>query len=255
LAVWVIDNHWKSKTGDETANAVQRLAQAQHVAALVQSLLAQTPDAAVIVAGDLNDFFGAPALAALAAGVQPALLQPLAYLPALERYSTIYNGAAQLLDHILLTPNLGPQIAGVAIAHINAGFPVTPATPRASDHDPVVVRLRPAGAASAGGSLGFAGIRVTGLGAAGAPMASAVSDAAGEFRLWDLPPGALTLRFSPPPGLVLTPAEISWIAAPGYQLAPAPRAHHPTTLAAALLAFATPDLAGQLVMPARRSPP
>jgi hypothetical protein len=255
VELWLIDNHWKSKTGDETANAVQRMAQARHVATLVQGLIDQQPGVAVVVAGDLNDFAGAPAVTALAEGVQPALLQPLAFLPALDRYTYVFNGAAQLLDHILITPDLGRQLAGVAIAHINADFPVTAATPRASDHDPVIVRLRPAGAVAAGGNLGFGGIQVTGVDAAGAPLATAVSDAAGDYRLWGLPPGALTLHFVPPPAVALRPAAVTWSALPGYQLAPAPQVHHQTALAAAVLAAATPELARRLLTPARPTTP
>ena len=64
-------------------------------------------------------------------------------LPASERYSYVYEGNSQVLDHILVSPALttaphGPQQPAYDydIVHTNAEF-----HDQDSDHDPQVVRL------------------------------------------------------------------------------------------------------------------
>lgn len=254
-ALWVIGNHWKSKAGDEAVNAVRRLAQAKHVAGLVQTLAQADPTAQVVVAGDLNDYFDSPPVRALMQSVKPPLLHALAYLPALDRYTYIYNGAAQVLDHLLLSANLGPQVAAVQVLHLNADFATGRGPVRGSDHDPILLRIRPGGAASAGGNLGFAQIAVEAISAGGVRVAESVSDAAGEYRLWGLPVDTLTLRFHAPPGVQVTPATLTWQAAPGYQPAPSPQVYHRTARAAAALALVTPNLAVQSLAPAQPAQP
>lgn len=250
--LWVINNHWKSKAGDETVNAVRRMAQAQHVAAQVQAIVQANPTAQVIVLGDLNDFYGSPPVRALAEGVEPPLLQPYDYLAELDRYTYIFNGAAQTLDHLLITANLSSQIAGVQAVHLNADFPTDSGPVPGSDHDPVMLRLRPDGAAATGGDLGFGQIAVEALTADGARLAATVTNGAGDYRLWGLPAGPLSLRFSAPPGVILTPTVVLWEAAPGYHPAPIPQVHHQTALTAAFLAVVTPDLAAQSLAPSAR---
>jgi predicted extracellular nuclease len=58
-------------------------------------------------------------------------------LPLADRYTYVYLGNSQVLDHILVSPSLTDG-AEIDIVHLNAEFPVTD---RASDHDPIVVRL------------------------------------------------------------------------------------------------------------------
>lgn len=54
----------------------------------------------------------------------------------MERYSYVYEGNSQQLDHVLLT---GSLTADHDVVHLNAEFP-----DQVSDHDPQVVRLRAA---------------------------------------------------------------------------------------------------------------
>ena len=51
ITLTVVNNHWKSKAGDETVNAVRRTDQARHVATLVQAKLDADPNALVAVLG------------------------------------------------------------------------------------------------------------------------------------------------------------------------------------------------------------
>jgi len=84
--------------------------------------------------GDLNDFEESKPLEILeGAGLENLLLR----LPLDDRYTFIYLGNSQVLDHILVSPSLADG-AEIDIVHLNAEFPTAD---RASDHDPIVVRL------------------------------------------------------------------------------------------------------------------
>ena len=59
-----------------------------------------------------------------------------------ERYSYIYEGVSQLIDHILATPSLAEHLAWAQSVHVNADYPLplpeTEDPHRSSDHDPVI---------------------------------------------------------------------------------------------------------------------
>jgi uncharacterized protein len=147
----VIANHFNSKGGDQSADgrfqfpaqssAVQRSGQAQVVHDFVGKVLSIDKNADVVVLGDLNDFQFSPAIAALKTGTAdgsgPAILTDLiATLRADQQYTYVLNGVSQVLDHILVTPDLeGVQYQ---VVHVNAEY-----ADQASDHDPQVVRLKP----------------------------------------------------------------------------------------------------------------
>jgi len=59
-------------------------------------------------------------------------------LPPNERYSYVFDGNSQALDHILVSPALLFPLPEYDSVHVNAEF-----TPQQSDHDPQVARLRP----------------------------------------------------------------------------------------------------------------
>lgn len=64
------------------------------------------------------------------------LQDALTLLPHNERYTYIFNGNAQALDHIFLSPSLQGS-AVIDVVHINTGFPE-----QTSDHDPIVALVR-----------------------------------------------------------------------------------------------------------------
>jgi len=149
--VFVVGNHFDSKGGDQSADgrfqfpaqssAVQRAGQAQVVHDFVQQMLAVDKKADVVVLGDLNDFQFSPSVTALrtgsADGTGPSILADLiSTLPENERYTYVFNGVSQVLDHILVTAGAGP--VQYQVVHINSEF-----TNQTSDHDPQVVRLTP----------------------------------------------------------------------------------------------------------------
>ncbi|MEV4997340.1 endonuclease/exonuclease/phosphatase family protein [Streptomyces niveus] len=141
--VFVIGNHFNSKGGDQPTHGVfqpptlgsetQRLTQAQEVHDFVAGLLAKDKKAKVVVLGDLNDYqFSKPLTTLTRGGILTDLMDKL---PKSERYSYVYDGNSQTLDHILVSP--GVKKPEYDVVHINAEF-----ADQASDHDPQVVRIK-----------------------------------------------------------------------------------------------------------------
>jgi len=144
-APWfLIVNHWSSKYDDgRPFGAVQpppqptaalRLAQSEVLRALAMELLGRAPKARLAVLGDFNDVPWSPAVEALAA---PPLVSLTTRLPVGTRYSYNFEGAAQQLDHIVVSPALAAD-ADVEIVHLNSDCPENL---RTSDHDPVIASL------------------------------------------------------------------------------------------------------------------
>lgn len=147
--VFVVANHFSSKGGGDLEgdqplegrnqppvrySEPQRVEQAKLINSFVRDVQSVDPDAAVIAAGDLNDFPFSPSLDAMRDG--GALTSPMEQLPEDEHYGYVFNGNSQVLDHALTSPGAGP--VEYDIVHINAEF-----HDQASDHDPSVLRLRP----------------------------------------------------------------------------------------------------------------
>ncbi len=174
--VTVIANHMKALTGvNSTTSLSTRLKkelQAEDIAKYIQTL--QAAGRHVISGGDFNAFefsdgytdtLGTytsanvlPATQVVQPGVAGLVTPPLVdlalTLPANQRWSYQEDGSAQILDHIVVTPDLAPG-ARFTYAHLNADFPLTAyndaTTPaRTSDHDvPVAYFTLPAPAVSA----------------------------------------------------------------------------------------------------------
>ena len=214
-ALTVVVNHWRSKRGDESVNVVHRRLQAEHVAAIVQSRLDADPDAHVVVLGDLNDFQDSEPVAALQNGAQPALVHAFDALPIQDRYTYIFNGASQVLDHLLLTAGMMPHFGGVDIVHINADFPIAQqAEPTtlfgSSDHDPLMLTVRPGGGGWIAGNVQIPNLAVELVNDTGAVVARTHSDGLGDFRFFDLSPAGYTLRFTLPAHVTLAASEL-WV--------------------------------------------
>lgn len=227
----IIVNHWKSKGGNEEVNKVRREAQAAHVASLVQEKVDANPDARVVVVGDLNDYYDSVPVETLRTGVEPNLVHTYDFLPDLNRYTYTFNGGSQVLDHILVTPNMVDDVVAIEPIRINADYAypaVTDATTvhHSSDHDPVLMRLQPRTGAWLGGNVQLPGITVQLLGADREPVDEAVSDDNGDFRLWDVTPGDYTLRYSPPDGVQVEPAESAVTIEPGANKIEMPVVRH-----------------------------
>jgi DNA/RNA endonuclease YhcR with UshA esterase domain len=138
-SVFVLNNHFTSMSGGEAATEPRRDAQAAWNVSVTADILAQNPDAYLAVIGDLNSYYDAKPIDTLRAA---GLLHVFEMLPGDERYTYIYQGASQVLDHILVTPELMDLLRRVDILHLNADFalsePGDESPLRASDHDPVI---------------------------------------------------------------------------------------------------------------------
>ena len=140
--LYAIANHFNSKGGDQPltgrfqpparSSEIQRHQQAMIEAGFVQQIRAIDPSANVVVLGDLNDFEFSETIHVLEAAGLADLYDTL---PAAERYSYVFEGNSQTLDHILVS---GPLLnrSTLDVVHVNAEF-----ADQASDHDPSVVRI------------------------------------------------------------------------------------------------------------------
>lgn len=143
--LFVIGNHFTSKGGSSplfgTVQPIidgghdQRVAQARVVHDFAQAVLDLDPQAKIVALGDLNDFWFSDVLSTLRGGDTPILANLQETLPQAERYTFIFEGNSQALDHVLTSPNLS-QRAGFDIVHVNAEYAVN-----ASDHDPSLARF------------------------------------------------------------------------------------------------------------------
>ncbi|MCA1061410.1 cell wall-binding repeat-containing protein [Rossellomorea aquimaris] len=144
--VIVVANHFNSKGGDGAlfgaehpvvlGSEVQRIKQAEIINHFVKDVNAKVEDANVVVLGDLNDFEFSNPLKTLKGDVLTDMMEKL---PAEQRYSYIYQGNSQVLDHILVTNNLSNR-TDIDSVNINSDF--SEEDGRASDHDPVLAKIQ-----------------------------------------------------------------------------------------------------------------
>jgi predicted extracellular nuclease len=113
----------------------RRVDQAAEVRAHLEAHVAAQPGLEVVVLGDLNEFGFAEPVHVLEGDAPPLLTNLSGLLPEEERYSFLFQGNAQQLDHVLVSPGLS-QAAEIDLVHMNAEF-----QDNASDHDPVLVLL------------------------------------------------------------------------------------------------------------------
>lgn len=167
--VTVVDNHFSSKDGsspifgedqpfeelqenpDVNGSLDERREQAQAVNDFVDGIFANDADANVVVVGDLNEFEFVSPLDILAgttvssnsgqdtvSGGEAVLTNLINNIPEDERYSFIFQGNSQQLDHILVSDSLTDG-SEIDIVHVNTEFAETDGS--ASDHDPVIASL------------------------------------------------------------------------------------------------------------------
>jgi uncharacterized protein len=138
----VINTHFNAKGADTGLfgavqppvlhSEAQRLGQARVVHEFVVSILAIEPRSQVIVLGDLNDYHFSAPVQILKGELLHNLIETL---PVEERYTYIYDGNSQVLDHILVSDSLKSRLNSLDILHLNSEFDYRR---QFSDHDPVV---------------------------------------------------------------------------------------------------------------------
>jgi predicted extracellular nuclease len=168
----VVGNHLKSKggpqfgvpsdeqpPGDDPLYGAQtpirwteelRHKQADYVRDVVDELLADSANPeSILVGGDLNDFAfpepgeGTDTVARITTSATDPLTNIIPLVPEERRYTFIFEGNSQVLDHMLLNDDLADRLTDQDIAHFNTDFPTAfgsnaAVTLRSSDHDPLV---------------------------------------------------------------------------------------------------------------------
>jgi len=139
VTVHVLNNHFTSMSGGESATEPRRNAQAAWNATVLQSIRDENPGALVAIIGDLNSYYESLPIDTLR---DAGLVHIFEIDPQAGWYSYIYQGGSQTLDHILVTSDLFDLIQQVDILHVNADYAppvVGDESPlRKSDHDPVI---------------------------------------------------------------------------------------------------------------------
>jgi uncharacterized repeat protein (TIGR01451 family) len=171
--VVVVVNHLRSLLGMDDPGPggvrvrAKRAAQAEFLAELVDTLQGEAPRAAVVTVGDFNAFEvndgyvdvmgaikGNPAPADQVVThandlIDPDLINLVETIPTAggQRYSYVFDGNAQVLDHVLITAPLSEKVRGIQYARNDADFPeslrnVATRPERLSDHDMPVAFFR-----------------------------------------------------------------------------------------------------------------
>jgi predicted extracellular nuclease len=180
VPVYVVVNHLRSfidieqVAGEGPRVRAKRKAQAESLAALLQELQTNNPGTSVISVGDYNayqfsDGYTDPIATIkgnptpddqIVVDASPDLVNPNYFnlvdeLPAEQRYSFMFEGTPQALDHVIVNTTAHSRKTRFAIARNNADFPEVPAADyasntarpeRNSDHDMPVAFFSLAGA-------------------------------------------------------------------------------------------------------------
>jgi len=146
--LYAVDNHFSSGPDGRVG---QRTEQAAYNAAIVDALQTADPNVRVVVGGDLNvyprpDDTTVPSdqLAALYNQGMVNLYESLLAAHPASAYSYVYQGQAQTLDQLFVTPSMFSDLVEMRAAHINSDFPsdyVGDGPRGTSDHDPQVARF------------------------------------------------------------------------------------------------------------------
>ncbi|MDO8795446.1 MAG: hypothetical protein Q7J25_12580 [Vicinamibacterales bacterium] len=175
--ITVIVNHLRSliDIDHSTEGArvrAKRAGQAEFLAALIDRRLHDEPGEQILAIGDLNAFEfsdgyvdvvgtirGRPApreqvVAPTRDALDADLVNLIDFRPADQRYSYVFDGTAQTLDHMLVSDRLLAQVAAFMHVRGNADSPEVwrsdAARPeRISDHDPALIYLRFPGSSGA----------------------------------------------------------------------------------------------------------
>lgn len=142
----------------------KRKAQAEFLANLIQARQTANPNEQIIAVGDYNAFqfndgyvdvmgtvLGTPTPAENVVSASPDLVNPdftdlIHMVPADQRYSFVFDGNAQELDHIIVNQPLLSRVSKIEYARTNSDFPDVhrndpTRAERLSDHDPAVAYI------------------------------------------------------------------------------------------------------------------
>lgn len=131
----VLGVHFRSKVSPDDPD--KRLAEAQHTRAIADDLAKQDPTAAIVILGDFNDTTGSDPYAAVA-GAPPSLFTDAsADVPEEQRYTYIYQGTRQLIDHQMANPIFSGMLDKKSVRLVH-GVGIDDSSKYASDHTPIL---------------------------------------------------------------------------------------------------------------------
>ena len=146
----VMNNHWKAKTEGVERTAADRKAAAEALARRVGRILTEEPAAELLALGDFNQNLEELEPWSRETGLH----DPWAEVPPERRGSAVFRGTWQTPDHVLLAPGLldrqgfshsrgGFRVVRPGfLLEKRTGFPRRFAAGGASDHLPLLLRLR-----------------------------------------------------------------------------------------------------------------
>ena len=151
LSLYVINNHFSSRPNQRIG---QRIEQARVNAVLARAILKAEPNACLVVGGDLNVFprpddpvphSPSDQLKSLYDSGLHNIYDDLVAKRPENAYSYVYQGQANMLDHLFLSPALKQRFAQAWVAHFNSDWPTDwhdDPPFGASDHDPILATFR-----------------------------------------------------------------------------------------------------------------
>ena len=144
--VFVIANHLKSKISDDKLwinsdvmknrrSEIHRIPQGELIGKFMDKILSYDNDAIILSTGDMNDFEFSKTMQKM---YGENFISSAYLVPEDERYSYVFQGVTQVLDHILVNKKYAKG-ANVQYIHMNSEF--TEKQGRVSDHDPVFLQI------------------------------------------------------------------------------------------------------------------
>lgn len=150
---FTVDVHWTSKGGSSSLQGDprppinlgvdQRNMQANVTGSFIRQILRHDPNAAVMSAGDYNEFQYVQPIESFASTSGLRNLDDVVGIPATEQYTYLFGANSEELDHFFVSPRLAsPFVAQYEHVHVNTWVSYDDA---ASDHDPSVSRFNVCG--------------------------------------------------------------------------------------------------------------
>ena len=137
--LYVLNNHFTSMSGGELATEPRRNAQAAWNLEIALELMSDDPLAPLAIIGDLNSYYNSLPIITIREGGFQSVFDSL---DPEERYTYVYEGNSQVLDHILMNESLQALLVSVNVLHSNADFTLPYSNDESlihiSDHDPVI---------------------------------------------------------------------------------------------------------------------
>jgi predicted extracellular nuclease len=147
---FTVNNHWTSKGGSSSlqgdarppvnGGVDRRTRQSEVTGAFIAEILKQDKNAAIVVAGDFNEFATVEPLRRFVEVSGLKDLDVVAKVPEQESYTYTFGGSQQQLDHMYASSWAARKVGRKDFEHVHVNTWAAEEDV-ASDHDPSVARL------------------------------------------------------------------------------------------------------------------